>query len=72
MNEFQIFIDQLQKELSEHFGNSYRVTVTETEKNNGAVRYGVMISDGKTNLSPTVYLEELDRKSTRLNSSHMA
>lgn len=64
MNEFQIFIDQLQKELSEHFGNSYRVTVTETEKNNGAVRYGVMISDGKTNLSPTVYLEELYRQYT--------
>lgn len=64
MNEFQIFLDKLQKELSEHFGNSYRITVTKTEKNNGAVRYGMTISNGETNLSPTVYVEELYRQYT--------
>ena len=64
MNEFQIFLDKLQKELSEHFGDSYRITVTKTEKNNGAVRYGMTISNGETNLSPTVYVEELYRQYT--------
>ena len=51
-------------------GDQYEISDTVTMKNNSTEYIGIMFQKKTENIAPTIYIEDLDRKSTRLNSSH--
>lgn len=62
MISFQTFLDKLCRAVSQYYGDACRVEVNKVQKNNGVIYYGMTIMDRGSNLSPTIYMEELYRQ----------
>lgn len=56
--DFNAFIEKVKLSLNEFFGEQADIFVREVEKNNGVILFGLTITRGKANISPTIYLEE--------------
>ncbi len=62
MTAFQTFMEKIRKGISEYCGEAYRVEIDEIEKNNGKEYHGITITEIGSNISPTIYLDELYQK----------
>lgn len=51
------FIENVEKSLYEYFGQDTKILVKEITKNNGVIMHGLIITIGKENISPTIYLD---------------
>lgn len=59
MEAFRLFLEKLRKGIADYYGEAYRVEINEIQKNNGIVYRGVTITSRDSNLSPTIYTEQL-------------
>lgn len=59
MTAFRLFLEKLRKGVEDYYGEAYHVEINEIQKNNGIVYRGVTITSGDSNLSPTIYTEQL-------------
>lgn len=59
--EFKNFADTIASEVRKEMGGGYRVSLQDVNKNNGITLTGLWISDGKSNVSPVIYLEPFHR-----------
>lgn len=55
---YQQFVTEVKEKVKDILGDSLKVEVVTTLKNNGAERIGISIIDSGINISPTIYLEE--------------
>ncbi len=55
---YQQFVVELKEKVKNILGDSLKVEIVTTLKNNGAERIGLSITDSAVNISPTIYLEE--------------
>lgn len=53
----QEFCEEITKVIINKMPSEYNVSMRDIEKNNGIVLTGLIINDGKTNISPTIYLD---------------
>ena len=56
--DFITFMEKVSASLQEFFGGKTEITIREIEKNNGVILHGLTIIKEKTNISPTIYLED--------------
>ena len=54
---YQQFVTEVKEKVKDILGDSLKVEVVTTLKNNGAERIGISIIDSGINISPTIYLE---------------
>lgn len=55
---YQEFVTNVKEKVKSMLGESLKVEIVTTLKNNGSERIGLSISDSSINISPTIYLEE--------------
>lgn len=55
---YQQFVTEVKEKVKSILGDSLKVEVVTTIKNNGTERIGLSIADSAVNISPTIYLEE--------------
>ena len=55
---YQEFVTAVKEKVKNMLGDSLKVEIVTTLKNNGSERIGLSISDSSINISPTIYLEE--------------
>ncbi len=59
MTTYQNFLKKLVNGLSRHYGEQYKIKITQVKKNNGILYCGLTITYEDSNISPTIYMEEL-------------
>lgn len=59
MTTYQNFLEKLVNGLSRHYGEQYKIKITQVKKNNGVIHSGITITYQDSNISPTIYMEEL-------------
>lgn len=57
--EFTSFTELVRKEISQRVGGAYEVKVVDVAKNNGVYLKGINIMTKESNISPTIYLNDL-------------
>ncbi len=62
MTSYQTFLQKITKGISEYYGADYKVALNRVKKNNGAIYCGITIQCADSNVSPTVYMEEMYRE----------
>lgn len=55
----RIFAETVKSAMEAHYGEDYRVTVQDVNKNNGLVLTGITILKKNSNIAPTIYLNQL-------------
>lgn len=63
--EFKDFADKIVSEIRKEMGEGYSISLQEVNKNNGTTLTGILISDGKSSVSPVIYPEPYYREVSR-------
>lgn len=66
--DYQQFVAVIKEKVAQSLGDGMSLEIRTTLKNNGRERIGLTISQGKTNISPTIYLEEYYQQFEKGNS----
>lgn len=66
--DYQQFVAVIKEKVAQSLGDGMSLEIRTTLKNNGRERTGLTISQGETNISPTIYLEEYYQQFKKGNS----
>lgn len=66
--DYQQFVAVIKEKVAQSLGDGMSLEIRTTLKNNGRERIGLTISQGETNISPTIYLEEYYQQFEKGNS----
>lgn len=59
LTTMEAFAGTVKTAMEAHYGEVYRVTVQDVNKNNGLVLTGITILEKGSNIAPTIYLNQL-------------